>query len=143
MITRVLLGLAGLAGLAWGGVLVYELVDRSFDEGIAIGTWFVAGPVVHDLLVAPVVAVVGVLVTRVLPAPFRAPVAVGAGLTALLALLAFPLLWRLDPAPVNPGLHDGDYPMALAVMIAVVWLGVLVSCLLARWRLSRRREDLS
>jgi hypothetical protein len=53
------------------------------------------------------------------------PVAVGAVLSGVLALLAAPLLWRPFGVPANPGLHDANYGLGLAVALGVVWAGVL------------------
>ncbi|TLW94988.1 hypothetical protein FFT09_03820 [Saccharomonospora piscinae] len=132
---RVLLSLAGLAALAWGGVLAFEFVTTSARWPSALW-WFAGGTLAHDFLVAPLVGVAGVLLARVLPEPWRAPVAAGAVLSAVLVLLAVPLLYRPYPAPANPGLHDRDYPVALALTLVVVWLVVLAAGL---FRHTRRR----
>lgn len=133
---RVVLALAGLALLAYGAVLAWDFgTSRTINavEGLA---WFVGGPVVHDGLVAPIVGVLGLLVTRWVARPWRTPVTVGLVLTGVLTLLAIPLLWRPFGVARNPGLHDGDYGTGLAVAVAVVWLAVVVVGL-AQWRRSK------
>ena len=122
MIIRVLLAVAGVAAAAWGALLA---LDLSLTDNTEIATWLVAGPLVHDLLAAPLVGVLGLLLARVLPPPWRTPVVAGAVLSAVLFLLAMPLLWRRYPAPVNPGLHDRDYGPALLACLAVVWVAAL------------------
>jgi hypothetical protein len=50
---------------------------------------------------------------------------VGVVLSAVLTLLAVPLLWRPVGVVTNPGLHDRDYGIWLAVALGVVWAVVL------------------
>ena len=133
---RILIALAGLALLGYGAVLAWDFgTSRTVNavEGLA---WFVGGPLVHDGLVAPVVGIVGLALTRWLARPWRTPVTVGLVLTAVLTLLAIPLLWRPFGVPRNPGLHDGDYGTGLAVALGVVWLAVVLAGL-AQWRRSK------
>lgn len=119
VITRVLVGVLGIAALAWGGLLALDL-----SEQVSVGAWFLAGPLVHDFLLAPIVGGLGLLLARTLSPVWRTPVAVGATLTGVLVVLAVPLLWRTDE-PANPGLHDRNYPVGLAAALALVWLTVL------------------
>lgn len=133
---RVILALAGLGLLGYGAVLAWEFgSSRTVNtvEGLA---WFVGGPVVHDGLVAPVVGVAGLALMRWLSRPWRRPVMVGLVLTAVLTLLALPLLWRPFGVARNPGLHDGNYGAGLAIALGVVWLAVLLVGL-AQWRRSK------
>lgn len=116
---------AGIAALAWGGWLAWDFADR--PDAIQAAFWLVGGPVLHDALVAPFVGVAGLVLARVLPVAWRVPVAVGAVLSGVLALLAVPLLWRPFGVAANPGLHDGDYVLGLSIALGVVWLGVVVA----------------
>lgn len=129
---RWVLGLAGLALLAYGGVLAWEFGTSRTINAVQGLAWFVGGPVVHDGLVAPVVGVVGLVLTRVLPEHWRAPVVVGVVLSAILTLLAIPLLWRPFHVATNPGLHDRDYGVGLLIALGVVWAGVVIAGLAQR-----------
>jgi hypothetical protein len=131
---RWVFAVAGLGLLAHGAVLTWEFATSRTVNAVQGLAWFVGGPLVHDGIVAPVVGVAGLLLTRVVPAPWRAPVAVGAVLSALLALLAIPLLWRPFGVVTNPGLHDRDYGLGLVIALGVVWLAVLVAGLARRHR---------
>lgn len=132
---RVALGLVGLAGMGWGAVLLAPLLLGAPADAVSLLGWLVGGPVLHDLLLAPLVAVVGLAVTRLLPAGWRGPVAAGLVLSGALVLVAAPRLWRAEAGPVNPGLNDRDYLPGLLVELAVLW-GVL---LLTTWLRTRRR----
>jgi hypothetical protein len=129
---RVLLALLGLSLIGYGAVLAWDFgTSRTVNavEGLA---WFVGGPVVHDGLVAPAAGVVGLGLARVVPRAWRTPVVVGLVLTAVLALLALPLLWRPFGVVTNPGLHDRDYGVGLGVALGVVWVGAAIA-VLAQW----------
>lgn len=125
-----MLGAVGVAAGLWGAFLLLPLVD------VELAVWFLAGPVVHDALLAPLFGGVGLAVARWAPAAWRAPVVVGGVLSGVLLLVAVPLLWRPHAGPVNPGLHDRDYASGLLVAVAAVWLGVSAAC----WWAGRRHR---
>jgi hypothetical protein len=127
-LVRIGIGLTGVAMLAWGVVLGLPLVP----DPVPIATWFLGGPVLHDLLFAPLVGVLGVAAARWLAPRWRTPVKVGAVLSGVLGLLAVPYLWRPYGTSVNPGLHDRSYGPGLLTTLAVVWLGVLLAGLIRR-----------
>lgn len=131
---RWLFALTGLALLGYGAVLAWEFASSRTVNAVQGGAWFVAGPLLHDGLVAPVVGLVGLGLTRVLPRPWRAPVAVGLVLTGVLTLLSVPLLWRPFGTAVNPGLHDRDYGTGLAIALGIVWAGVVIAGLAQQHR---------
>jgi hypothetical protein len=126
MKTRILLGVIGIGMAAWGAWLALD-VPQIFE----LGAWFVAGPVLHDLVLAPVIAGLGYI--------FRGPAKVGAVVSGVLILLSVPLLWQ-DGVPTNPGLHDADYVGGLALALGVVWVLVLAVALV-RKHLSRTSTD--
>ncbi len=124
MKTRIVLGLAGAGMTAWGAWLALG-VPQLFE----LGAWFVAGPVIHDALLAPVVAALGFVL--------RGPLKVGAVLSGALVLISVPLLWQ-DGVPSNPGLHDANYWARLGVSLGVVWVFVLVFFLVRKVVKKRR-----
>ena len=127
--TRALFAIAGLAALAWGAWLAWDFATSSTRDGVQALAWFVGGPVLHDGLIAPAVGVIGLAIARYLPRPARAPVAIGLVATAVLTVLAIPLLWRPFGVPDNPGLHDVDYAPRLALALGACWLLVLLAAL--------------
>ncbi|GAA1971954.1 hypothetical protein [Amycolatopsis minnesotensis] len=135
-IARTLLVLPGLAALAWGLVLFAQFAFPLGPQGFVALGWLAGGTLVHDAVVAPLAGVAGFALSRILPRPWRAPVLAGAVLSAVLGLIAFPLLWRAHGAPPLPGLHDGDTLGGLLISLGVVWLGVVLAGLV---RTLRRR----
>ncbi|MCP2167230.1 hypothetical protein [Goodfellowiella coeruleoviolacea] len=140
MIARVLLAVLGLAALAWGAWCVLELAGGSVSTVVELVAWLVGGPVLHDVVLAPVAGGLGWLLAHRLGPVWATPVRAGATATGVLVLLAVPLLWRLHSGPVNPGLHDRDHPLGVALALAVVWLLVLLAGLVRTARHRRRHR---
>ncbi|MGC5287695.1 hypothetical protein [Micromonospora sp. DT231] len=122
---RLLLLVLGVAAAAYGGWLLLPQFGTALP-------WLLGGPVLHDVLVAPLVGLVGLGLGRLVTDRFRLAW-IGAGLlaSATLLLLAVPLLWRPLSAPPNPGLPDRDYPLGLAAGLAVVWAVVVIVLVVA------------
>ncbi|MEU8181180.1 hypothetical protein AB0B85_01040 [Micromonospora sp. NPDC049044] len=141
-----LLGL-GVVATAYGGWLLRPQLGTALP-------WLLGGPVLHDVLVAPLVGLVGLALGRLVTDRLRlAWLSAGLLASATLLLIAVPLLWRPPSAPPNPGLPDRDYPLGLTVGLAVVWavvvLVLVVTTIAGRWRartgpkLARRSADVS
>ena len=133
---RVVLVAAGSGTAGWGLWLLWPHLP-------AAAVWLLAGPILHDALVAPLIGLAGLALGRALPDRVW-PSWVGAGLavTATLLLIAVPLILRPHPAPPNPGLQDRDYATGLAVWLAVLWAGVLAGAILTRRRRRRTRHPM-
>src|SRR5262245_25277069 len=86
----------GTALASYGGWLLLRQVSWRPAYLISLGGWLFGGVALHDAVVAPVVAVAGLAVARLLPPPWRAAVVRAAAGTAVLLLVAVPLLWRPD-----------------------------------------------
>jgi hypothetical protein len=123
--TRIVAAVLGLAALVWGLVLAVRFALHSFADGRSAVAFLVGGPVLHDAVVAPVVGVVGLLISRVAGPNWRVPVRIGAAVSGVLTLLAVPALWRSYAGAANPGLDDRNYGLGLLIALAVVWLVVL------------------
>ncbi|MDQ7911241.1 hypothetical protein RB614_42805 [Phytohabitans sp. ZYX-F-186] len=122
---------AGLAG--YGAWLLWPRLPTAW-------TWLVAGPLLHDLVVAPLVLLTGLAARRLVRHPtYRTWLVRALTVSAILLLIAVPLVWRPRPAPPNPGLQDRDYATGLAIWLAALWLGALLGALAARRRDRRRR----
>lgn len=128
-------GMVGLfVGLALGGVLMAVGVRFALQRPIGLpkpldlGRWLVTILVVHDGLWVSVAVVIGWLTARVLAEPFRIPVRVGLGLTAVLTLATLPVTRRYGAIPSNPTVDPGNAGMALLVLLAILWSAVVIWC---------------
>jgi hypothetical protein len=120
----------GWAIIAWGirGALHHHIDTRPRQ----LVDFFVGGALVHDLLFAPLVLILGVLVARVVPGRWRAPVQTAAIISGCLALFAWPEIRDYAKVNHNPTSLPYNYTANLFVLIAVVWVVVLGSTAVAR-----------
>lgn len=95
-------------------------------------TFWLGALVAHDLLLAPVVFAVALVLAR-LVAPWARPL-VQAGLlvSGVLVLVAVPVLGAFGRNPNNPSLLPGHPWRDLPIVLGVVWL--IVAALLLRTR---------
>lgn len=129
---RTLLVLPGLGALAWGVVLFVEYAFPLRPDVFGTVGWIVGGPLLNDGVVAPLTAVLGIILARVVPRPWRVPVVTGTVITGVLLIVAFPLLWRPYGTPPMPGLHDGNPALGLLLTLAAVWILVVLAPLAGR-----------
>ncbi|HEX7658287.1 MAG TPA: hypothetical protein VF444_02315 [Pseudonocardiaceae bacterium] len=125
-LTRIIVGLVGLAVLGFGAWLVWPLLLAVPRAGLSFPAWLIAGPFVHDGLIAPIVGLSGLLVLRRLPPAWRTPVATGSVVSGVLLLLSIPHLWRAYAPNHFPGLNDRNYGAGVLIALAVVWAVVAV-----------------
>src|SRR5437868_2649427 len=134
---------AGWSVIAYGvrGLLHHHVDTRPGN----LATFVVGGALVHDLLFAPVILLVGVVVARRAPARMRAVIQATLVISACLALFSYPLLRDYARVLHNPSSLPHNYTANLAVTIGVVWAaviaGALVTAVLHRRASRRPRGD--
>ena len=134
---RTFLMVAGLVVGVYGAVLLW---DNSLTVLVRIAVWALVGVIVHDFVVAPLCAGLGLAGRRLLPVGWRSPFAVAALFSVVLALLAIPVFSKPGMRPDNPTVLDRDYPLGLWISLAVVWSCVPLYYLLVR-RLPVRQDQ--
>lgn len=132
--TRIALIGLGVLAAAYGGWL---LLDLGVDNLVDTATWLVAGVVLHDAVLAPITILAAFVATRLLPAAWRAPAAVGAIVLGSVTLLAIPVLGRFGAKPDNPTLLDRDYLAGWLALAGLTCAGVVVVALMS----TRRRRN--
>lgn len=137
MTTRALLVAAGVAASAYGMVL---LLDRPTGDVVETALWLVAGVLVHDAVIAPLVIVAGVAGARWLPDRLRPPLAFVLVVLGSVTLMAVPVLGRFGARPDNPTLLDRDYTAGWLVVAGLTLAAAVVLALRDR-RGSRGRTD--
>jgi hypothetical protein len=126
----------GTAIAGWGAYLFVEAVP-DLDRRGQLLAWIVGADLAHDLVIAPLLLLVGWLCTRWVPPTVRAPVQ--AGLIASAAVLAvgwLPLMRSADHAG-NATIQPLDYTTAVATALAIVWIGA-AAWAATRWRRAGR-----
>jgi len=117
----------GWAVIAYGirGLLHHHIDTRPAN----LAKFFVGGALAHDLLFAPVVLVVGVLLVRAAPRPARAWLQAGLIVSGCLVLFSYPLVRDYAKVIHNPSSLPHNYTANLAVTVGVVWGAVIVGAL--------------
>ncbi|AYG79438.1 hypothetical protein DWB77_01552 [Streptomyces hundungensis] len=129
---RTVLGAAGLALMALGGVLVW---DQATHWDVLI--WLAGAVVLHDGLIAPLVVAVGLLTGGLKNRGLLRGTLLTGG---CLVLIALPLLLRPLPT-ANPSVLPLDYPRGLLISLAVVVALALLLGAGRRWRGRTREAD--
>lgn len=132
-VVRGLLFVLGLAGLAWGA---RQGLDLGFDDISAATVWLVAGVIAHDGVLAPIVLVLALVATRLLPLWLRGPLAAGFVVLGSVTLLAIPVLGRFGARADNPTLLDRDY-VGGWLILAGITVGCVAVAGLISWRRTR------
>ena len=133
----------GWAVIAYGvrGLLHHHVDTRPAN----LAKFFVGGALAHDLLFAPVVLVVGVVLARAAPRPARRWLQAGLLVSGCLVLFSYPLVRDYASVIHNPSSLPHNYTANLAVTLAAVWAAViaggLVTAVLHRRASQRRRGD--
>ena len=109
----------GWAVIGWG---VFGIFSNSLDTRPAnLAKFVVGGALLHDLLIAPVVILAGVLLARSVPARARGPVQAALVVSAIVALFAWPLVRAYGLAANNPTSLPHNYGRNLLVILGLVW----------------------
>lgn len=124
---RVLLVLLGVAAVARGAWLLAPQLTVDRPTTVSFTIWLAGGPVLHDFLLAPVVAAAGIAVATAVPPRWRAPIAAGLVVSGALLLVALPIAVRPAHDDHNPGLSDRNYPVGIAIALSAIWLTVLIT----------------
>jgi hypothetical protein len=109
----------GWAMIATGVALL--VTTGGVGHVVDVGIWIVGLDLVHDLAFAPVATVVALGVVALLPRRLRAPVLAGLGASAVVLLLAWPLLGGYGRRRDNPTILPRDYTTSVLVVLGVIW----------------------
>ncbi len=109
----------GWAVIAWGvrGVFVHSLDTRPAN----LAKFVLGGALLHDLLIAPLIIGVGILVARSVPGRARAVVQGALAVSGIVALFAYPLVRAYGLAANNPTSLPHNYTANLLVVLGLVW----------------------
>ena len=125
---------AGWAVIAFGlrGILEHSLDTRPAN----LARFVVGGALLHDLVVAPLVILLGVLVARAVPRRARAVVQAALVVSGIVALFSYPLVRAYGLAANNPTSLPHNYAANLLVVLGVVWAAA-AAILVLRLRVDR------
>jgi hypothetical protein len=126
----------GWAIIGYGvrGLLLHHVDTRPSN----LATFVVAGALLHDLVVAPILVVLGVVASRSVPARARAVVQAALIISACVALFSYPLVRGYAHRLHNPSSLPHNYTANLALVLGIVWA---IAAVILGIRLHLRRRD--
>ena len=136
--TRALLLVIGVACGLWG---LWLMRDFTGEQLRSTGLWLIAGAILHDAVVAPIVVVLGFVAARTLPGRLRAPAAIAFLVWATLTVVFFPVLSGEGGKPGNDTILGRPYVASWIVMTLVLIVVAVVAGLRRRRRVSSARES--
>jgi hypothetical protein len=126
-------GGSSLVGLVVrGGLVALGLVSVGYGIDGALGEprlthpwyavrWAVGGILLHDLLLAPAACAVGLLLSRLLRAPYRAVTQSAMIISGSVALASLPLWRGYTSNPGNTTVDPLPYGRNVAIVLGAVW----------------------
>ncbi len=125
-----------LCSLLGIGLIVFGLGNLLARANVTHPTswlpFFLGGLVLHDAVLAPLVALAGWLLSRVAPRWLRPPLQLGAYVSFAVALVALPVVGGYGRLATNPTiLPSQHYGRNLLLVLAAVWLAAALACLRA------------
>ncbi|GAB3768642.1 hypothetical protein [Microlunatus parietis] len=133
LVIRLAIGVSGLAAIGYGLFLALTTLRR-WPDVISAALWFGLPPLVFDLLLVPVIGLLGGLVaTRARPR-WRPPLITGLIISGALLVIAAPFVSGIGRRADNPSLLDRPYLLGTVVALAVIWAGA------ALWGLLRKEN---
>jgi hypothetical protein len=112
------------AAVGWA-VMVFAVWGILGDPGATnpsqLVRWVVGAALVHDLLIAPVVTAVAVLLARRAPPWWGRPVGWAAAASATIVLFAVPLVRGFGEHVLNASALPRDYTANLIAVVAMIW----------------------
>jgi hypothetical protein len=121
---RIILAAAGIALGAFG---VFRLVSEIPTYSLLIlGVWLAAALVLHDAILAPSVVGVGWLLRQYVPDRGRRYVQVALIMSALITVIAVPMIFLRGTQPAVKALLLRNYGSNLILIIAIIGVIILI-----------------
>lgn len=126
-------GRAFTVGLVIGGaVLAFGVGGLLSTTGLGsvrdIAQWVVGADLIHDVVLAPAVALASVVLAKILPLPWRTPIRAALVASGIVTLIVYPALrgFGHDTAPGNTTVQPLDYTTALFTVLGTIWVLALL-----------------
>lgn len=115
------------------------LVDAADTHPGELARWIIGAGIVHDLVIAPMVLALGLLIRRVVTdEPVRRVLRAGFVVSAALALVAWPFVRGYGRVAAVPSVLPRNYAMGLAAYLGVTWAIVTLLIAALMWRRRQR-----
>lgn len=128
--------LYAVGGLTMLGGAVGLVLHQHRTHPVGTGIYYAGGAVAHDLLIAPLVLLVGLVVRSVVPRAYRPAVQGGLIVSGVVTLISLPLLLGKGKEADNLSHVPLPYGRNLLIVLGLTWGVVALLCLV---RLIRSR----
>jgi hypothetical protein len=115
---RLLLGVVGLVGIAWGARLI--LINQRTSKPFKLIEWLIGAVILHDGILVPITLTLGAVITVVIPPRARRYVQgalIAIGLVAAVAVLQ---IYRRGDQEQSLSLLQQDYAAHLALIAGII-----------------------
>jgi Kef-type K+ transport system membrane component KefB len=131
--------LAGWAVIAYGirGLLQHHIDTRPSE----LGRFVIGAALLHDLLVAPIVLIIGITVARAVPARVRALVQAALIVSGAVALFSYPAVRGFGRSLHNPSSLPHNYATDLILVLGIVWAVASALAVISAGRGRHGRRD--
>ena len=136
MRTRLAICALGVVLGLYGAVLLLTRQDPG--QWLEVGIWFGVGVAAHDVVLSALVLGAGVVGSRLLPEPWRAPATIALVVWGTLTVVTVPVLTRAGARADNATLLDRPYAATWWTISAIVVLLVIVAGLVRSRRVRPR-----
>lgn len=130
---RIALGALGVAAMLYGLKLLYAKPD-AVNNPFGVLKWAIASDIAVDGLLMPLIALTGFALTKLVPSRARKFVQGGLVATAMVTLIAIPLIHRRGKAEPGQALLVQDYTSHLFVLVGIIAAGTVAAY---AWRFVR------
>lgn len=118
------------------GIFAHRIDTRPAD----LARFVVGGALIHDLVVAPLVILVAVVIIRRVRGRSRVALQVALIVTATVTLFSYPLVRAYGLAANNPTSLPRNYALNLTIVLGLVWI-VIAAALVVRLRRDQQITD--
>jgi divalent metal cation (Fe/Co/Zn/Cd) transporter len=133
-----------LAVLGWG-IIVYGFVglvaNSSRTHPPTWAVWFFGAAIVHDLLLAPIVLLIGSQIALRAPGRGKAYVQAALIMSGIVVLTSIPVLLGFGRNPNDPSTLPNNYITGLLAVLAVIWTLVALTSLARAESRSQNSKD--
>ena len=118
-------------GLVIGGAIIAYGIRGAYSEPSVLApplllNYVIRSLLAHDVVVAPVVTIGGLVLARFLPSWLRGPVRGGIAISAIVVLFSYPLLKGFGRRPGNSSTLPLDYGRNVVIVLAIIWVSAAV-----------------
>lgn len=111
----------GAPGVALAGYGVFRVLDDSSHTNPRhLARWLIGAVLLNDGLLVPTTMILGFVITKVFPPRIRRYVQGALVTSAMITVIAIPLIYRRGSQPAVKALEQQNYALHLTILIALV-----------------------